>query len=192
MIGKKLRNRGVCHESCKEDGGGPTEVVLQGKTSNCPKLRKTKVLGGERWRLKGVEKLRQVRIRKASESELTDDVSRSVKCRQNRAMSRSTGQIQRKPVYWLSGDRHKGSASLIQAFLRNVRSCATMQRENRQAKEPRAGKYRSVAAAAERCIVVKKPVKIGGAKATCLSALLISQLARLRVARWQETGGAYE
>jgi hypothetical protein len=35
----------------------------------------------------------------------------------------SSGQAQRKPVYWLSGDRHIGGVNLVQALVRNAGTC---------------------------------------------------------------------
>ena len=36
---------------------------------------------------------------------------------------------QRLPVYWLGGRRHLGGMTFIQAWLRNLGTCITMQRE---------------------------------------------------------------
>jgi len=47
------------------------------------------------------------------------------------------GQVQRVPVYWLSGIRHGGGANLAQAFLCNVGTCRSDVKGEIQVEDPR-------------------------------------------------------
>jgi hypothetical protein len=46
------------------------------------------------------------------------------------------GQVQRVPVYWLSGIRHEGGVNLMQAFLRNVGICRSDVKGEIQVEDP--------------------------------------------------------
>ena len=71
-----------------------------------------------------------------------DEVSKYQGRRQNWGACRSPGQVQGKPVYCLSGVRHKDGMNLVQAFVRNVGTLHVMLRENPISEDHEGGKYR--------------------------------------------------
>ncbi len=67
---------------------------------------------------------------------ITDEVSKYQRWRQNWGAYRSPGEAQGKPVYCLSGVRHKGDMNLIQAFVRNVGTCRSDVKGEAQVEDP--------------------------------------------------------
>ena len=53
----------------------------------------------------------------------TDEVSKSIRRRQNWGLTELQNKSKGRPAYCLGGVRHKGSANLIQAFVWNVGTC---------------------------------------------------------------------
>ena len=77
----------------------------------------------------------QLRIRETSTSELL------MRCRKLKATSKlvafcTPGQIQGQPAYCLGGVRHKGSVTLIQAFVWNVGTCRSDVKGETQVEDP--------------------------------------------------------
>jgi hypothetical protein len=105
-----------------DDEGGLLVAALQGEAANHRKVRRSRAVRAERCG-KGELSARQVRVRKASESDPSMTCRKSLRRDQNRGRSWLPGRAWRVPVYWPGGLRHTGGASLAQAFMRNSGTC---------------------------------------------------------------------
>jgi hypothetical protein len=76
---------------------------------------------------------RRVRLREASASEPSMNCRKRFRRCQNRGVTLPPGSVRENPEACPSGIRHVGGAKLNQALVRNVRTCAPMQRERSQA-----------------------------------------------------------
>jgi hypothetical protein len=76
---------------------------------------------------------RRVRLREASASEPPMNCRKRIRRCQNRGVTLPPGSARENPEACPSGIRHVGGAKLNQALVRNVRTCAPMQRERSQA-----------------------------------------------------------
>ena len=76
---------------------------------------------------------RRVRLREASASEPPMNCRKRIRRCQNRGVTLPPGSARGNPEACPSGIRHVGGAKLNQALIRNVRTCAPMQRERSQA-----------------------------------------------------------
>jgi hypothetical protein len=76
---------------------------------------------------------RRVRLREASASEPPMNCRKRIRRCQNRGVTLPPGSARENPEACPSGIRHVGGAKLNQALIRNVRTCAPMQRERSQA-----------------------------------------------------------
>ena len=76
---------------------------------------------------------RRVRLREASASEPPMNCRKPIRRCQNRGVTLPPGSARGNPEDCPSGIRHVGGAKLNQALVRNVRTCAPMQRERSQA-----------------------------------------------------------
>jgi hypothetical protein len=76
---------------------------------------------------------RRVRLREASASEPPMNCRKRIRRCQNRGVTLPPGSARGNPEDCPSGIRHVGGAKLNQALVRNVRTCAPMQRERSQA-----------------------------------------------------------
>jgi hypothetical protein len=76
---------------------------------------------------------RRVRLREASASEPPVNCRKRIRRCQNRGVTLPPGSARGNPEACPSGIRHVGGAKLNQALVRNVRTCAPMQRERSQA-----------------------------------------------------------
>jgi hypothetical protein len=76
---------------------------------------------------------RRVRLREASASEPPMNCRKPIRRCQNRGVTLPPGSARENPEACPSGIRHVGGAKLNQALVRNVRTCAPMQRERSQA-----------------------------------------------------------
>jgi hypothetical protein len=74
-----------------------------------------------------------VRLREASASEPPMNCRKRFRRCQNRGVTLPPGSVRENPEACPSGIRHVGGAKLNQALVRNVRTCAPMQRERSQA-----------------------------------------------------------
>jgi hypothetical protein len=74
-----------------------------------------------------------VRLREASASEPPMNCRKRIRRCQNRGVTLPPGSARGNPEDCPSGIRHVGGAKLNQALVRNVRTCAPMQRERSQA-----------------------------------------------------------
>ena len=107
---------------CMDDEGGPLAAALQGEAANHCKVRRSRAARAERCG-KGEQSARQVRARKASESDPLMTCRKPFRRDQNRGCDPLPGRAWRVPVYWPGGLRHTGGASLVQAFMRNSGTC---------------------------------------------------------------------
>jgi len=76
---------------------------------------------------------RRVRLREASASEPPMNCRKRFRRCQNRGVTLPPGSARGNPEACPSGIRHVGGAKLNQALVRNVRTCAPLQRERSQA-----------------------------------------------------------
>ena len=76
---------------------------------------------------------RRVWLREASASEPSMSCRKRFRRCQNRGVTLPPGSVRESPEACPSGIRHVGGAKLNQALVRNVRTCAPMQRERSQA-----------------------------------------------------------
>ena len=104
------------------DEGGPLGVGLQDQAPNHLELHRLRV-GVVSVEVKAAARLRQVRIGKTNKSEPSMTCRELFQWRRNRDGRLARDEVQRKPVYWLDGARHKGGVSPIQALVWNVRTC---------------------------------------------------------------------
>src|ERR1039458_9500871 len=88
--------------------------------------------GGERCG-KAETRFRQARLREASASEPSMKCRKRIRRCQNRGLTLPPRSTRGNPEVCPSGIRHVDGAKLNQAFVRNVRTCAPMQREKSQA-----------------------------------------------------------
>ena len=65
-----------------------------------------------------------------------DEVSKSVQMASKLGAGRTPGQTQGKPVYCLSGARHKDGVNLIQALVRNLGTCRPDAKGEIQVEDP--------------------------------------------------------
>src|SRR5271166_1342191 len=97
-----------------------------------PQAAVVKSNGGERCGKVGTG-FRQARLREASASEPLQKCRKRIRRCQNRGVTLPPGSARGNPEACPSGIRHVGGAKLNQALVRNVRTCASMQRERSQA-----------------------------------------------------------
>ena len=99
----------------------PFGVALRGEASNHLMLRwlKTVVVSDE----EKAHRMRQVGIRKASESEPLMTCRNESQWRRNRGKTWAPGQVRGEPADCPDGVRHVGGASLARALAWNVRTC---------------------------------------------------------------------
>jgi hypothetical protein len=146
-----------------EDGGGPPEDGLQDQSSNHPALRGDEIPGGERIG-KRREVSRQVRTRKANESEPLMSCRKLHNCHRNQTSFAVCEEAQRGPAYWLGGGRQIDGAILVQAFMWNVGTWRSDAKGAAQgAGTPRVGVPRR-SAGTDQLVVAMKPGNAGGAK----------------------------
>jgi hypothetical protein len=119
---KQLDGASHLRRCCMDDEGGPLAAALQGEAANHRKVRRSRAVRAERCG-KGELSARQVRTRKASESDPLMTCRKSLRRDQNRGRSWPSGRAWRVPVYRPGGLRHTGGASLAQAFMRNSGTC---------------------------------------------------------------------
>jgi hypothetical protein len=129
------RQKGV--QCCLEDEGRPLGVGLQGRIPNHLKLRwsRARVVSVEEkpWRNTAGEDQKDERKRTA------DDVSKRSSKTSKPGRVTVPGQAQRMPADCLSGVRHEGGASLVQASRRNVGTCRPDVKERARSGGPREG-----------------------------------------------------
>jgi len=65
-----------------------------------------------------------------NESEPFEDVSKILRCHQNRGGLPTSGQVWKEPAYCPGGDRYTGGVNLAQALIRNLGTCPSMLRES--------------------------------------------------------------
>src|SRR5262249_30349171 len=118
--------------NCTRDEGGPFEFGNQVLISSHPKLLSPKAMVVSAAVNVGMIS-RRVRLREASASEPSMNCRKRIRRCQNRGVTLPPGSVREKPEACPSGIRHVGGAKLNQALVRNVRTCAPMQRERSQA-----------------------------------------------------------
>jgi hypothetical protein len=120
------------------DEGWPLGVGLQDQAPNHLELHRLRVdvvsVGG-----KAAARLWQVRIGKTNNSEPSMTCRELFQWRRNRDGRLARDGVQRVPVYWLDGARHKGGVSPIQALMWNVRTCRSDAKGRTQAEGLREG-----------------------------------------------------
>ena len=131
----------VCHEvspvqtamrNCTRDEGRSFEAGSQVLASNRCKLLSSKAMVVSV--AVNVGRIsRRVRLREASASEPSMSCRKRFRRCQNRGVTLPPGSVRESPEACPSGIRHVGGAKLNQALVRNVRTCAPMQRERSQA-----------------------------------------------------------
>ena len=97
---------------------------------------------------------RRVRLREASASEPPMNCRKRIRRCQNRGVTLPPGSARGNPEDCPSGIRHVGGAKLNQALVRNVRTCAPMQRERSQAAQTARIRVPMRGAGAEQPVVV--------------------------------------
>src|SRR6266568_3204315 len=111
-------------------------MALRGRQSGSglkpPQAAVVKSDGGERCGNAGM-RFRQARLGEASASEPPMKCRKRIRRCQNRGVTLPPGSARGNPEACPSGIRHVGRAKLNQALVRNVRTCAPMQRERSQA-----------------------------------------------------------
>jgi len=101
-----------------KDEGRSLEAGLQEQASNRLKLHRSKaiVVSVEGKGMNNVSGMKYGDERKR----IVDEVSKRYKCCQNRKLRVFRDKIQEKPVYCLSGNRHKDGVNIFQAYVWNV------------------------------------------------------------------------
>src|SRR5215510_12250595 len=133
--------RVVCHEvspvqtavrNCTRDEGRSFEAGSQVLASNrCKLLSSRAMVVSVAVNVGRIS--RRVRLREASASEPSKNCRKRFRRCQNRGVTLPPGSVRENPEACPSGIRHVGGAKLNQALVRNVRTCAPMQRERSQA-----------------------------------------------------------
>jgi hypothetical protein len=118
--------------NCTRDEGRSFEVGSQVLASNRCKLLSSKAMVVSVAVNVGTIS-RRVRLREASASEPPMNCRKRIRRCQNRGVTLPPGAVRGKPEACPNGIRHVGGAKLNQALVRNVRTCAPMQRERSQA-----------------------------------------------------------
>jgi len=131
----------VCHEvspvqtavrNCTRDEGRSFEAGSQVLASNrCKLLSSRAMVVSVAVNVGRIS--RRVRLREASASEPSKNCRKRFRRCQNRGVTLPPGSVRENPEACPSGIRHVGGAKLNQALVRNVRTCAPMQRERSQA-----------------------------------------------------------
>jgi hypothetical protein len=131
----------VCHEvppvqtamrNCTRDEGRSFEAGSQVLASNrCKLLSSRAMVVSVAVNVGRIS--RRVRLREASASEPPMNCRKRIRRCQNRGVTLPPGSVRENPEACPSGIRHVGGAKLNQALVRNVRTCAPMQRERSQA-----------------------------------------------------------
>ena len=118
--------------NCTRDEGGPFEAGSQVLASNrCKPLWSRAMVVSVA--VNAGTRFRRVRLREASASEPSMKCRKRIRRCQNRGVTLPPGSARGNPEACPSGIRHVGGAKLNQALVRNVRTCAPMQRERLQA-----------------------------------------------------------
>jgi hypothetical protein len=73
------------------------------------------------------------KIERGERKQTVDEVSKAFRRCQNRGLALPPGSTRGNPEACPSGIRHVGGAKFNQALVRNVRTCASMERERSQA-----------------------------------------------------------
>ena len=118
--------------NCARDEGRSFEAGSQVLASNRCKLLSSKAMVVSVAVNVGMIS-RRVRLREASASEPPMNCRKRIRRCQNRGVTLPPGSARGNPEDCPSGIRHVGGAKLNQALVRNVRTCAPMQRERSQA-----------------------------------------------------------
>jgi len=118
--------------NCTRDEGRSFEAGSQVPASNRCKLLSSKAMVVSVAVNVGTIS-RRVRLREASASEPPMNCRKRIRRCQNRGVTLPPGSVRENPEACPSGIRHVGGAKLNQALVRNVRTCAPMQRERSQA-----------------------------------------------------------
>jgi hypothetical protein len=124
--------------------------ALRGRQSGSglkpPQAAVVKSDGSERCGNAGT-RFRQARLREASASEPPQKCRKRIRRCQNRRLTLPLGSVRGNPEACPSGIRHVGGANLDQAFVWNVRTCASSRRwregRSRKRLQPRGREYRS-------------------------------------------------
>jgi hypothetical protein len=118
--------------NCTRDEGRSFEAGSQVLASNRCKLLSSKAMVVS-VAVNVMRISRRVRLREASASEPPMNCRKRIRRCQNRRVTLPPGSARENPEACPSGIRHVGGAKLDQALVRNVRTCAPMQRERSQA-----------------------------------------------------------
>ena len=103
-----------------------------------------------------------------------DEVSKQ-EMTSKRAASRTPGLVQGKPVYCLSGVRHKDGVTLIQALMWNVGTCRSDDKGETQVEEPTRVRVPMRSTGTEQSVVARKSCNGDGAKGLCCLPLFAGQ-----------------
>ena len=106
---------------------------------------------------------RHVWIREMNENE-PPKASKRIQCLQNRGLPLVSGAAWQIPTYGPYGDRCRGGMTLIQAFVRNLRTGLVMVREKAQSGEPTRPKVLMHRPGAHCFVVARKRGNSRGAK----------------------------
>ena len=113
---------------------------------------------------KKARRTRQVRTRKANESEPRMFCRKTLNCHQNQADLATWDEVQQEPVYGLDGDRQLSGASLVQAFMRNMGTWRSDAKGETQWEAPVRVRVPMRSAGTDWLVVATKPSNTGGAK----------------------------
>ena len=106
---------------------------------------------------------RHVWIREMNENE-PSEASKETRCPQNRGLPYVSGAAWQIPTYGPCGDRCRGGMTLIQAFVRNLRTGLVMLRDKAQSGEPTRPKVPMHWPGAHCFVVARKRSNVRGAK----------------------------
>lgn len=118
---------------------------------------------------KGGGTLRQVRTRKANQSEPLMRRRKRYSVIKTGILISPRDKVWKKPVYCPGGDRRKGGASRVQAFVWNVGTERPDAKGEARGNDSRRASVPMRDDGADRSVVVMKPGNAGGAKGTGLS-----------------------
>ena len=121
---------------CIEDDGRPIGVALLEGASNRRMRLTSKDLGRERSGQKA-RVTRQVWTEEMNVSEPSVKHRKPHRRHQNQGLWVLLGSVRRPPIYRSHGVRCREGMNSVLAFIRNLRSCKAMLRENAQARSPR-------------------------------------------------------
>ena len=141
--------------NCTRDEGGPFGFGDQEPISSHRKLLSSKAMVVSVAGNVGT-KSRRVRLREASASEPPMNCRKRIRRCQNRGVTLPPGSARGNPEACPSGIRHVGGAKLNQALVRNVRTCAPMQRERSQAAQTARSRVPMRSTGTEQPVIVMK------------------------------------